>query len=145
VSIFKVVSNPWLLLFLTLTFSWTRAQWLNGKLEVAEMEKSSLQSQISHYAEINRGTIESFNLAKDAMQEATQAFLHKENHDATAVASLDQAITDLGEMLNGTVETTEIDCGNERLPTPVIDRMWEHYGTKGDNQGSDRVPVPPDS
>ncbi len=127
----KVIAVLVVLLALSVGYSTLRVNSLELKLTAKEEALKSANLSIERVTGINDGLNQTImNLNKRLEDEHNAADFIKD-YVASTDASVNKAVGELKGLFN---EAND-DCGNKRLPQPVIDRMWQYYRSKGSNAG----------
>ncbi|OCH31311.1 hypothetical protein A6E13_01920 [Aliivibrio fischeri] len=131
--------TPWVLLLLSILGS----VLINGEVTLdkvkAEAEVKKLTAEIGVAVEFNKSLNDSIGVLTQYSKDMQKAYLIKESFNATKVANMTKAVADVEELLND----AENNCGSERLPIPVFNRLLELYRDQGINADPNGIHVPP--
>ena len=110
---------------------------LKADLKTEQSAKEKAESSLKLTASANESlslAIKELKKSRDKDQLVANA-INDFNHSVDK--TLNKAVGEIGDLLD-----EEDNCGNKRLPDPVIERMWEHYRTGSDSATSDDKDVP---
>ena len=111
-------------------FCW-RIDHLNQQIKLKNLDIATQQAQLTTVTQINNDLNTTIESLTQHIKDERSAVDFMKNYTAAVDANVNKAVNDLKGLLN-----ENDNCGNQRLPQSVIDRMWIEYSNKSRDKNS---------